>query len=41
MIMDGNNMSVGSVGALKSIKNAISVARIVMENTYHTLIVGD
>lgn len=41
LIMDGNNMNVGAVGAIKRIKNAISVARKVMENTYHTLLVGE
>ena len=32
---------VGSVGCLKRIKNAISVARHVMEHTNHTLLVGE
>ena len=41
MIMDGNTMNVGGVGALRRIQHAISVARKVMENTYHTFIVGD
>jgi N4-(beta-N-acetylglucosaminyl)-L-asparaginase len=41
MIMDGNTMNVGAVGALRRVQHAISVARKVMENTFHTLIVGD
>ena len=32
---------VGSVGCLKDIKEAISVARSVMEHTQETLLVGD
>jgi isoaspartyl peptidase/L-asparaginase-like protein (Ntn-hydrolase superfamily) len=32
---------VGAVANMKRIKNAISVARKVMERTYHTLLVGD
>ena len=32
---------VGSVGCLKDIKQAISVARSVMEHTEETLLVGD
>ena len=31
----------GSVGCLKSVKNAIAVARNVMERTAETLLVGD
>ena len=31
----------GSVGCLKNIKHAISVARSVMEHTQETLLVGD
>jgi len=41
MIMNGNTMQIGAVANLKNIKNGIGVARKVMENTYHTLIVGD
>ncbi|EDV24643.1 uncharacterized protein TRIADDRAFT_24893 [Trichoplax adhaerens] len=41
MIMDGTSHDVGSVGCLKRIKSAISVARKVMELTNHTLLVGD
>ena len=32
---------VGSVGCLKDVRSAISVARKVMETTEHTLLVGD
>lgn len=39
--MDGNTMNVGSVGAIRRIQHAISVARVVMEKTFHTLLVGD
>ncbi|XP_043461687.1 N(4)-(Beta-N-acetylglucosaminyl)-L-asparaginase-like [Leptopilina heterotoma] len=41
LIMDGVTMNVGAVGAVKDIKNPISVARKVMENTDHTLLVGE
>jgi len=41
MIMDGETMKVGSVGCLRRIKSAISVARYVMQYTKHTLLVGD
>lgn len=34
-------MNVGAVGAVKNIRNPISVARKVLENTDHTLIVGE
>ncbi|XP_058790733.1 N(4)-(Beta-N-acetylglucosaminyl)-L-asparaginase-like [Phymastichus coffea] len=40
MIMDGTTMDVGAIGNLRNVKNAISVARHVLENTAHTLIVG-
>jgi N4-(beta-N-acetylglucosaminyl)-L-asparaginase len=41
MIMDGTNMNVGAVGALRSVKGAIEAAKLVMEHTEHTLLVGD
>jgi len=41
MIMDGKTMKVGAVGCLRRIKNAISVARYILEHTQHTLLVGD
>ncbi|XP_023108080.1 N(4)-(beta-N-acetylglucosaminyl)-L-asparaginase [Lynx rufus] len=41
MIMDGTTMNVGAVGGLRRIKNAIGVARKVLEHTAHTLLVGE
>ncbi|XP_058506453.1 N(4)-(beta-N-acetylglucosaminyl)-L-asparaginase [Solea solea] len=41
MIMNGDTMEVGSVANLRRIKNAIGVARAVMERTEHTLLVGE
>nr|XP_002709529.1 N(4)-(beta-N-acetylglucosaminyl)-L-asparaginase [Oryctolagus cuniculus] len=41
MIMDGTTMNVGAVGDLRRIKNAIGVARKVLEHTTHTLLVGE
>lgn len=41
MIMDGNTMNVGAVAALRDVKDAIAVARHVLENTKHTLLVGE
>lgn len=41
MMMWGPTHDVGAVGCLKRVKKAISVARKVMEETQHTLIVGD
>lgn len=41
MIMNGDTHGVGSVGCLKRVKKAISVARTVLEQTKHTLLVGD
>ncbi|XP_033920801.1 N(4)-(beta-N-acetylglucosaminyl)-L-asparaginase [Melopsittacus undulatus] len=41
MIMNGNTMEVGAVADLRHVKNAISVARKVMEYTKHTLLVGE
>lgn len=34
-------MNVGAVAALRNIKDAIAVARHVLENTKHTLLAGD
>ena len=34
-------MNVGAVGALKNIKHAVSVARHVLDNTAHSLLVGE
>ncbi|XP_044730186.1 isoaspartyl peptidase/L-asparaginase isoform X2 [Chrysoperla carnea] len=40
-IMDGKNLQSGCLGALKDIKNPISLARLVMEKTPHCLLVGE
>lgn len=34
-------MNVGAIGALRRVKNAISVARHVLEHTTHSFLVGD
>ncbi|XP_013857433.1 N(4)-(beta-N-acetylglucosaminyl)-L-asparaginase isoform X2 [Austrofundulus limnaeus] len=41
LIMNGNTMEVGAVADLRRIKNAIGVARAVMERTEHTMLVGE
>lgn len=41
MIMDGTTMKSGSVAGLRRIKDAIAVARHVLEYTTHTLLAGD
>ncbi|XP_012811103.2 N(4)-(beta-N-acetylglucosaminyl)-L-asparaginase isoform X2 [Xenopus tropicalis] len=41
MIMNGNTMEIGAVAQLRRIKNAIGVARAVMEHTKHTFLVGE
>lgn len=41
MIMDGETMKAGAVAALRRVKNAVGVARHVLEHTSHTLIAGD
>ncbi|XP_077992852.1 N(4)-(Beta-N-acetylglucosaminyl)-L-asparaginase-like [Glandiceps talaboti] len=41
MIMDGKTHDVGAVGGLRRVKKAITAARYVMDNTRHTLLVGD
>ncbi|XP_041359776.1 N(4)-(beta-N-acetylglucosaminyl)-L-asparaginase-like [Gigantopelta aegis] len=41
MIMDGDTHDVGAVGDLRRVKNAIGVARAVMDHTENTLIVGE
>lgn len=40
MIMDGETYDAGAVAALSDVRNAIGVARAVMEHTNHTLIAG-
>lgn len=34
-------MNIGAVAALRRVKAAVAVARFVLENTQHTLLVGD
>lgn len=41
LIMHGPSHRAGAVGALRNIKNAIGVAKAVMEHTAHSLLVGD
>ncbi|KAJ1491768.1 asparaginase-domain-containing protein [Baffinella frigidus] len=41
LMMDGRSFDVGAVGGLRRVKNAIGVARAVMEHTAHSLLVGD
>ncbi|KAK7422477.1 hypothetical protein QQZ08_009465 [Neonectria magnoliae] len=41
MIMDGTTMKSGAVAALRKVRNAISVARHVLEYTTHTMLAGD
>ncbi|KAF7706926.1 N(4)-(beta-N-acetylglucosaminyl)-L-asparaginase [Silurus meridionalis] len=41
LIMNGDTMEVGAVGDLRRVKNAVGVARAVMEHTQHTFLVGE
>jgi len=40
LIINGVSLEVGAVGALRGVKNAIGVARAVMDYTSHTMLVG-
>ncbi|HEX8651828.1 MAG TPA: isoaspartyl peptidase/L-asparaginase [Pyrinomonadaceae bacterium] len=40
-IMDGKTLNAGAVAAIKHIKNPISLARMVMEQSPHVMMVGD
>lgn len=40
MVMDGSTMNVGAVAGIKNIRDAIRVARFVLERTTHTMLVG-
>jgi len=40
-IMDGSTLRAGSVAAVRNVQNPISLARKVMENTPHVMIVGE
>lgn len=39
-IMDGSTLRCGAVGGVRTVKNPISLARLVMERTRHVLLVG-
>ncbi|KAI0477458.1 asparaginase [Xylariaceae sp. FL0804] len=41
MVMDGGSMRVGSVAALRRVRQAVSVARAVLEHTQHTMLAGE
>lgn len=41
MIMDGTTMKSGAVAALRRVKDAVAVARAVLEHSTHTLLAGD
>ncbi|CAH4036511.1 unnamed protein product [Pieris brassicae] len=41
LLMNGKTMKVGAVGSLRRVKNAISVARHVLQYTKHSILVGD
>ncbi|KAI8724172.1 hypothetical protein NCS52_00274900 [Fusarium sp. LHS14.1] len=41
MIMDGTTMNSGAVAALRRVRDAISVARHVLEHTTHSMLAGD
>jgi beta-aspartyl-peptidase (threonine type) len=40
MLMDGKSLEIGSVAAVNNIKNAVSLARMVLERTDHCMLVG-
>lgn len=40
-IMNGKNLSCGAVASVRTVKNPISLARLVMEKTKHVLLVAD
>ncbi|XP_059479103.1 isoaspartyl peptidase/L-asparaginase [Neocloeon triangulifer] len=40
LIMEGHKLNAGAVAAMRDVKNAVSVARLVMEKSEHILIVG-
>ena len=41
MVMDGQTQDIGAVGALRGVRDAAAAARMVLERTQHTLLVGD
>ena len=40
-IMDGKTLKAGAVGAIRNVKNPIGLARLVMEKTWHVLLIGN
>lgn len=40
-IMDGRDLSCGAVAGVRTIKNPVSLARLVMEKTQHVLLIGE
>ena len=40
-IMDGKTLKAGAVGAIRNVKNPIGLARLVMEKTWHVLLIGE
>ncbi|WOL10208.1 putative isoaspartyl peptidase/L-asparaginase 3 isoform X1 [Canna indica] len=41
LVMDGTTMEVGAVAAMRYVKDAINAAKLVMDHTEHTLLVGE
>ncbi|XP_046994080.1 isoaspartyl peptidase/L-asparaginase isoform X1 [Schistocerca americana] len=41
IVMEGTGLNAGAVGAIKNVSHPVYVARLVMENTSHVLLVGD
>lgn len=39
-IMNGQNLSAGSVSGVRIVKNPVSLARLVMDSTFHVMLVG-
>ncbi len=40
-IMDGKTLKAGAVGAVRNVKNPIKLARLVMEKTWHVMLIAD
>lgn len=40
-VMDGNTLNAGAVAVVKTVKNPVSLARLVMEKSPHVLLVGE
>ncbi|KAF4122052.1 N4-(beta-N-acetylglucosaminyl)-L-asparaginase [Geosmithia morbida] len=41
MLMDGTTLNTGSVASLRRIRDAVAVARLVLDHTDHTMLAGD